>query len=282
MSFFGGAQCPPPLWSGGPAPGAFYPFATPTTGGVHDAQASVTAAYQHMDGQTASTPAPSDPRQHTMRPIVTGTSVLGLSFDGGVIMSADTLASYGSLARYKNVSRMCKVGSKCVVAASGDIADYHFVRDLLEKLEVENQEAADGHELTPRAVHTYLTRVLYNRRTKMNPLWTTVVVGGLQDGKPYLGVCDQVGTAFTDKAVATRYAAHIALPGLRNLVDAGDVSRADAETAIKKAMTVLFYRDCRALNKYQTATITADGITISDPVEAESDWSIANMVNGYE
>ncbi|CAB1103648.1 unnamed protein product [Ectocarpus sp. CCAP 1310/34] len=43
-------------------------------------------------------------RQYTSQPIVTGTSVLGIK--DGVMLAADTLASYGSLARYKNVERL--------------------------------------------------------------------------------------------------------------------------------------------------------------------------------
>lgn len=41
--------------------------------------------------------------------MVTGTSVLGVKFAGGVIIAADMLGSYGSLARFRNISRLMKV-----------------------------------------------------------------------------------------------------------------------------------------------------------------------------
>ena len=45
----------------------------------------------------------------------------------------------------------------------------------------------------PSEVHEYLTRVLYNRRNKFNPLWNSLVVGGVQlDGSEYLGAVDLV------------------------------------------------------------------------------------------
>ena len=44
--------------------------------------------------------------------MVTGTSVLGVKFTGGVVIAADMLGSYGSLARFRNVSRLMKVSSK--------------------------------------------------------------------------------------------------------------------------------------------------------------------------
>jgi hypothetical protein len=50
-----------------------------------------------------------DAKQRTQYPIVTGTSVLGLTHTSGVIIAADTLGSYGSLAMFKSFSRMKKV-----------------------------------------------------------------------------------------------------------------------------------------------------------------------------
>lgn len=44
--------------------------------------------------------------------MVTGTSVLGVKFNGGVIIAADMLGSYGSLARFRNISRLMKVSTK--------------------------------------------------------------------------------------------------------------------------------------------------------------------------
>ena len=42
----------------------------------------------------------------------------------------------------------------------------------------------DGFHLSPLAIYSWLTRVMYNRRSKFDPLWNTVVVGGLEKGEP--------------------------------------------------------------------------------------------------
>ena len=49
---------------------------------------------------------------------------------------------------------------------------------------VESECAEDGAELDAGEVHHYLTRVMYNRRNKFNPLWNQLVVAGTKDGKP--------------------------------------------------------------------------------------------------
>ena len=56
-----------------------------------------------------------DPLTHTKRPIVTGTSVLGIQYKDGVMLAADTLGSYGSLARFKDLRRIRKVGARTLV-----------------------------------------------------------------------------------------------------------------------------------------------------------------------
>ena len=67
------------------------------------------------------------------QPVVTGTSVLGLKYRDGVILAADTLGSYGSLARYRGVSRMLKIGEKTIVGATGDYADFQFLKDVINE-----------------------------------------------------------------------------------------------------------------------------------------------------
>ena len=41
----------------------------------------------------------------------------------------------------------------------------------------------DGHQLGPKNLHAYLCRVMYNRRSKQDPLWNSLVVGGFRDGE---------------------------------------------------------------------------------------------------
>ncbi len=98
------------------------------------------------------------------RLIVTGTSVLGLKFKGGVILAADTLGtfrflcqflrvkpcsfsdvccfpsglicigSYGGLAKFRSISRLKAVGDHTVVGGSGDLADFAQICKMLDAL----------------------------------------------------------------------------------------------------------------------------------------------------
>jgi 20S proteasome alpha/beta subunit len=44
----------------------------------------------------------------------------------------------------------------------------------------------DGSEMTPLALYAWCTRLMYHRRTKFNPLLTSVVVAGMENDQPYV------------------------------------------------------------------------------------------------
>lgn len=253
------------MWSGGPRPGKFYPM-------------------DHSRAQSAYQPKQQEgPVKHTLSPSVTGTSVLGIQFKGGVVLAADTLGSYGSLARFREVSRFTTLGQNTVVGASGDYADFQHLKTTLKEVELEFTDGDGKTSLTPKGVHTFLTRVLYNRRSKMNPLWNTLLVGGVYKGEAYLGFVDKVGVAYTDPVIASGYGAYIVLPIMRSAYEENpNMTKEEAVQLLEKCLKVLFYRDARSLNRYEIAVITEDGLDISEPRSADTNWDIARLVRGYE
>ena len=61
-----------------------------------------------------------------------------MKFDGGVVIAADTLGSYGSLARFKCLSRIMKINDSTVLGAGGDYADFQHLTSVLEQKMYEN------------------------------------------------------------------------------------------------------------------------------------------------
>ncbi|KAK3810880.1 MAG: nucleophile aminohydrolase [Benniella sp.] len=250
----------------------------PISSHVGKAPHSVTqiAGYGHAAGH---------PIGHTQQPVVTGTSVLGIKYKDGVMMAADNLASYGSLARFRDVERLHKVTDFTVLGASGDMSDYQYVQHLLDTQMIKEYNADDGHTLATGNIYEYLWRVMYNRRSKMNPLWNTFVVGGVDGGKSFLGAIDLKGTPYQSPSIATGFGSHLAQPILRKELETrrgeDNVTEEQAVDILKKCMKVLFYRDARSMNKFQMAKITATGVTISEPMTVETEWAFAEHIRGY-
>jgi 20S proteasome subunit beta 7 len=122
-----------------------------------------------------------------------------MKYDGGVIIAADTLGSYGSMARFPDLKRVLKVNDSTVLGVGGDYADFQFLSEIIKQKQIDEDCKDDGFTLKPKALHCWLTRVLYNRRSKFDPLWNVIIVAGMQDNEPYLGFCNLQGTAFTGK-----------------------------------------------------------------------------------
>ncbi len=113
---------------------------------------------------------------------------------------------------------------------------------------VRDKVADDGCKIKANEIHSYLTRVMYQRRNKFNPLFNTIVVAGFSGGESFLGMVDSIGTAFTEDFVATGFGGHLAIPIMREEWRP-DMSEDDARALLEKCMRVLYYRDCRTINK---------------------------------
>lgn len=167
-------------------------------------------------------------------PITTGTSVVGIRFDNGVMIAADNLVSYGSLARYQDVQRVFKVNEKTIIGAGGDFADFQSLKRSIDQKMIEDTCHEDSIEMKPKSLYNWLTRVFYNRRSRFNPLWLEMVVGGLDnEGVPFLGHVDLRGRAYEDDVVATGFGKHLALPLVREqLVEGKKLTQQQASEVV--------------------------------------------------
>ncbi|CCD23662.1 proteasome core particle subunit beta 7 NDAI_0B06310 [Naumovozyma dairenensis CBS 421] len=235
--------------------------------------------------------APAYPTMNTQQPIVTGTSVLSMKYNNGVIIAADNLGSYGSLLRFNDIERLIKVGKSTIVGISGDISDMQHIEKLLDDMEIENNYdnlyANDEEALKPSYVFEYLAAVMYNRRSKMNPLWNALIVAGVEDGKPFLRYVNLLGVTYSSPTLATGFGAHLAIPLLRRVIDnESDIAKTDLDTAkntILECMKVLYYRDARSSRKFSLAIIDNDqGLIFEKGLQVENmKWDFAKNIRGY-
>ncbi|KAJ2775824.1 Proteasome subunit beta type-7 [Coemansia javaensis] len=224
-----------------------------------------------------------EPMTRPAGPIVTGTSVVAFKYRDGIIMAADCLASYGSLARFRSENRLFKVNETTLLGAAGDMGDFQYMKHKLEDVMTHEYDMDDGQRLGTKSVYKCLSNIMYGRRTAINPLWNAYVVGGVDGGERVLGYVDLYGTTYTADAVATGFGKQIAIPMLRRRVEgrADEISEEEAVAILDDCMRVLFYRDCRALNKLRRAKVTAQGVEISEPYSLETNWTYAESIVGY-
>lgn len=119
----------------------------------------------------------------------------------------------------------------------------------------------------------WLRQVMYNKRTKVNPLWNVVVIGGVKkDEKPVLKYVDLFGMTFEEDFMASGLGGYMAMPLMRKEWKP-DMTEAEARALLTKCLQVLFYRDCRASNRVQFSIATKDKVEIEEPIVIDHFWS---------
>jgi 20S proteasome subunit beta 7 len=227
------------------------------------------------------------PRRHTTRPIVTGTSVLGIVYKDGVLLAADTLLSYGTMAKHQRIPRLHAVtGTGTVIGASGEYSDFQAIVEILEAEALEHTRTSkalmdDTTTMTAASTWNYLRYIMYKRRNRFNPYWNDIVVAGTdKNGRPFLGMVDKIGTTVQDNMIATGFGSYLAIPLLREKWRP-DLTEGEARALLEDCLKVLFYRDCRASDTIQLAKCgsTTEPPIISQPYRLETSWDAPEFVN---
>jgi 20S proteasome subunit beta 7 len=186
------------------------------------------------------------------------------------------------------VKRLLAFNKTTVLGIGGDVSDMQYIDRLLNSLNVTENYGSSGHNLHAKNVHTYLSKVMYKRRSDVNPLWNQIIVAGLDENdKPFLSSVDLLGTTFSSPTLATGFGAHLAQPLLRKLAEdeaaVDTISQERAVASVKECMKVLFYRDARSLETYSIAIITKGGrldLKENERLEGQS-WAFAESIKGY-
>ncbi|KAF7532762.1 hypothetical protein G7Z17_g13599 [Cylindrodendrum hubeiense] len=210
------------------------------------------------------------PKQNTQQPIVTGTSVVAIKFKDGVVIAADNLASYGSLARFTDVKRLRTFADSSVLGFSGDVSDMQYLNRHLTDLSLnEAYTSPDEPRLNAANLHRYLAKLLYNRRSKFDPLWNHLLVAGLNDdGEPFLAAADSSAAPTAP---------------LRSPPDSAPCSPSPSCVATSLTRTPPANSPRRTLlDSYSIAVVTKDGVDLkeNEKLEAQS-WAFAERIKGY-
>mmetsp|Transcript_17676 Transcript_17676/g.60373 ORF Transcript_17676/g.60373 Transcript_17676/m.60373 type:complete len:289 (-) Transcript_17676:69-935(-) len=227
--------------------------------------------------------APDEHFSRTQYPMITGNSVMAIKYADGVMMACDTLLSYGATKRYKDSCRMYAMSDSVLLGASGEWSDFRYIQDLLGELATNDFCEDDGASMRPCEVFSYLQRVMYNRRNKFDPLWNSLVIAGVDQytGESMLGNVNMIGVNYKDSHVATGFATHLARPLFRDR-QTDDMSYEEAKELICDGLKVCYYRDKNTINKFQLATVTKEGVKISDPFSLSTEWEYKAFHNPSE
>ena len=177
------------------------------------------------------------------------------------------------MAKYKDARRLRSVSPSTLIGAGGEYSDFQSITDLLTAKTQSDVNLSDGHSLSARETWSYLRAVMYQRRSKMDPLWNDILVAG----PDFLGFVNHIGTSYEDDCIATGFGSYIAMPILRAKWRP-NMSYDEARALLVECQRVLFYRDCRALNRIQIGDVSRAGTcTVGEPETVDTNWDGASF-----
>ena len=130
----------------------------------------------------------------------------------------------------------------------------------------------NGDDLTPIEVSNYIKRLMYSKRTRMDPFVMKCVLAGVNnDGSLYLTGTDMFGTQWEDNYISLGISAY--LKGVQ-LMDSANKSREEAYNALKEVFVGLVARHITMTGLIEFVDVTENGIKFEKPIEIKPNWDI--------
>ncbi|SPP85195.1 proteasome subunit beta type-4-like [Drosophila guanche] len=205
-----------------------------------------------------------------------GASVIGIRFDTGVVVAADTCVHYGSMPRFQSVDRVFKINEQIVMGGSGDFADIQMFKRTIDAQVITDRIYQDTAEMKPKSLAGWLRQITYARRSSNDLTPVSVVVGGMEpNAGPYLSYIDFRGVQVEDYVATTDAAQHMILPMVRDKKPKDrEFTEEEAIALIRQGMESLHYRDSRAIPYYTVGFCAASGCHIEGPYKVNEDWTL--------
>ena len=119
----------------------------------------------------------------------TGTTIVGVKYDGGVVLGADTRATGGSIVVEKNCEKIHYVAPNIYACGAGTAADTQFV-NLFMSSNLELQRLNSGRQTRVSAYVTATSKLLYKYDGNLG---AHLIVGGFDCRGPHLCMISGAG-----------------------------------------------------------------------------------------
>ena len=190
--------------------------------------------------------------------IKTGTSTIGITFDGGVVVGADHRATMGHFVANKSVQKLFKIGDNLALTTAGLVGHAQSLARTLAA-EVSLFELRRGDLMTVRGAATLTANILSGRSH-----WVQLLIVGVDSEGGSVYSIDSAGGSIPDTYCATGSGS----PYMYGVLEDGysdDMSRKEAVGLAVRALSASAQRDAASGNGMDLAVIsTKDGYV---PVE---------------
>jgi proteasome beta subunit len=183
-----------------------------------------------------------------------GATVVGISYDNGVILAAEKRVSFGHFVVNKNIKKTFAVTQQVGAACAGMVADMQVLVRQVEAL-AKIRKLETRREVAPNSVAKLMSVIMFERR--YFPLLTQVIVGGVND-KPEIYTLDPLGSVLPDEYAAVGTGAEMAL-GIMDAEFKAGMTEEKARDLAVRAIKSAIQRDSASGDGIDVLFVTRDG-----------------------
>ncbi len=186
--------------------------------------------------------------------ILKGTTTVGVTFDGGVVVAADKRATMGTFIANKGVDKIHLVSDRVALTIAGGVGDAQSLVRIL-RAELELYKYNKGSPLSVEGAATLLSNILQGN--KYFPYFVQLIVAGY-DSQPRLFDLDIFGGMLPDKYVSTGSGSVVAYGILDDYYTDG-IKKDDAVSLAVRAVNAAMKRDNATGEGIDVLVLTKDG-----------------------
>ena len=183
--------------------------------------------------------------------VKTGTSTVGITFDGGVVVGADHRATMGHFIANKSVKKLFKISNNVALTTAGLVGHAQSLSRTLAA-ELRLYELKRNASMTVRGAATLTANILVGR-----PLYVQLLIVGTDEDGPSVYSIDSAGGSIPDVYCATGSGSPFMYGVLEDQYKDG-MSRNQALKVAAKALLASAQRDAASGNGMDLAVITKD------------------------
>ncbi|CAM8961315.1 unnamed protein product [Rhodiola kirilowii] len=186
-----------------------------------------------------------------------GTTIIGVTYDGGVVLGADSRTSTGVYVANRASDKITQLTDNVYVCRSGSAADSQVVSDYVRYF-LHQHTIQLGQPATVKAAANLVRLLSYNNK---NNLQTGMIVGGwdkYEGGKIY-GV--PLGGTLIEQPFAIGGSGSSYLYGFFDQAWKDGLTKEEAEDLVVKAVSLAIARDGASGGVVRTVIINAEGVT---------------------
>src|SRR5919206_1609486 len=183
-----------------------------------------------------------------------GATVLGITYNGGVILAAEKRVSFGNFVVNKNIKKTFPVTDHVGAACAGMVADMQVLVRQVEAL-AKIRKLETRRVVPPNSIAKLMSVIMFERR--YFPLLTQVIVGGINE-KPEIYTLDPLGSVLPDEYAAVGTGAEMAL-GIIDAEYKPNMSEQNAKELAVRAIRSAIQRDAASGDGIDVLYMTKDG-----------------------